>query len=97
MHIIKRKTLKDFWEKHPDSEQALKTWYAYTNSAKWDNTSDILKMFNSADFLPNNRVCFNIKGNNYRLIIKVIYKLKRVYIRFIGTHSEYDKINATSI
>ena len=87
----------DFWQKYPDAEQALKTWYGIVRRAKWQRPSDIREIFGSADFLQNNRVCFNIRGNNYRLVVKVIYELQRVYIRFIGTHSEYDRIDANTI
>ncbi|MCJ8347043.1 type II toxin-antitoxin system HigB family toxin [bacterium] len=97
MHIISRKTLKEFWTQHSDSEQALLTWFSITSQAKWESPNDIKEIFRSADFLPNDRVCFNIKGNRYRLVVKIQYKFSRVYIRFIGTHSEYDKINAVTI
>ncbi|WP_417910674.1 type II toxin-antitoxin system HigB family toxin [Candidatus Electronema sp. PJ] len=97
MNIIKRKTLLEFWEKHPDSEQAVKTWYAVVRKSSWREPAEIKKIFATADFLSNNRVCFNIKGNKYRLIVKIIYELQRVYVRFIGTHAEYDKIDANNI
>ena len=97
MHIIKRRTLKEFWQKHSDAEQPLKTWFGITKSAKWQNPSEIRQIFGTADFLQTNRVCFNITGNKYRLVVKVIYELQRVYIRFIGTHAEYDKIDANNI
>ena len=97
MHIISRSTLKEFWTKHPDAEEPLKTWFAYVRAVEWKNPSQIREMFRHADFLQNNRVCFDIGGNKYRLIVKVVYKLKRVYIRFIGTHAEYDRIDANHI
>ncbi|HLC17099.1 MAG TPA: type II toxin-antitoxin system HigB family toxin [Thermodesulfovibrionia bacterium] len=97
MHVIKRKTLKEFWQKHPDSEQAIRTWYSIVIRSKWNEPSDIKRIFANADFLQNNRVCFNLKGTKYRLIVKVIYELQRVYVRFIGTHAEYDKIDANKI
>jgi mRNA interferase HigB len=97
MHIIKRKTLKEFWLKHSDSEQAIRTWYSVVSRANWNEPSDIKRLFATVDFLQNNRVCFNIKGTKYRLVVKVIYELQRVYIRFIGTHSEYDRIDANKI
>ena len=87
----------EFRQKHPDVEQSLKTWYRIVKRAKWQNPSEIKQIFGTADFLQNNRVCFNIKGNNYRLIVKVIYDLQRVYIRFIGIHADYDKIDANTI
>lgn len=94
MRIIKRKTLADFWEKHEDSEQALKSWFNEVRHSEWKNTSDIKAKYRSADFITGSRIVFNIKGNKYRLIVEVKYKLKIVYIRFIGTHAEYDKIDA---
>lgn len=97
MHVIKRRTLMEFWQKHPDAEQALKTWYGIVRRAKWQSPSDIREIFGSADFLQDNRICFNIRGNNYRLVVKVIYELQRIYIRFVGTHAEYDKIDANTI
>jgi len=97
MHIISRRTLIEFWQKHPDAEEPLKAWFVYVKSAKWKNTAEIRSMFSHADFLENGRVCFNIGGNKYRLIVKVVYKLKRVYIRFIGTHAKYDRVDANKV
>jgi mRNA interferase HigB len=97
MHIIARKTIAVFWEIHSDSKQPLLTWFKVVKSAQWQSPSDIKDVFSTASFLQNNRVCFNIKGNDYRLIVKVLYELGRVYIRFIGTHQEYDKIDVNSI
>jgi mRNA interferase HigB len=89
--------LREFWEKHPDAEEPLKTWFRYVKTAQWESPSDVKDMFRHADFLQNNRICFNIKGKKYRLIVKVIYELQRVYIRFTGTHSAYDRIDANRI
>ena len=97
MRIIKRSTLKSFWEKHTDAQGALETWYCVAKKEKWICFTDIKKTFGSADVLPNNRVIFNIKGNAYRLIVKIHYNTKTIYIRFIGTHAEYDKIDAETI
>jgi mRNA interferase HigB len=101
MRVIKRKTLEVFWNKHVGSEQALKTWYAEASQASWKTPDDIRQKFRSADFLADNRVVFNIKGNHYRLVVKIHYASDRfvglVYIRFIGTHSEYDRIDAETI
>ena len=97
MRIIKQKTLKDFWEKHTNSEQALKAWYYEASHASWSSFADIKAKFHSADVLPGNRVVFNIKGNSYRLVVQIHYNTKVVYIRFVGTHAEYDKINAETI
>jgi mRNA interferase HigB len=97
MRIIVRKTLKDFWEKHPQAEQPLQSWYEECRHGNWKTTQDIKRSYRSADFLPDNRVVFNISGNKYRLVVKINYGYDVVYIRFIGTHAEYDKINAETI
>jgi len=97
VHIIARKTLKDFWGKHPDAEQPLRAWYSETAHSAWSYPKDIKARYPAASFLTDNRVVFNIKGNRYRLITHVRYDLGRVYIRFIGTHAEYDKVNAATI
>jgi mRNA interferase HigB len=97
VRVIARKTLKVFWSKHKDCEQQLKTWYDETVEAVWLAPKDIKVNYPSASFLVDNRVFFNIKGNNYRLIVKINYKYKMVWIRFVGTHAEYDKIDATKI
>lgn len=97
MRIIAVKTLKLFWQKHNDAEQPLKAWYAEVKSANWRSPAEIKRFYRSASILGNNRVVFNIKGNSYRLVTAVNYDFKIVYIRFIGTHKEYDKINAEEI
>jgi mRNA interferase HigB len=97
VRVISKKILRDFWNKHPDCEQQLKTWFTEAGDANWSNTRDILKIYPSASFLPGNRVVFNIKGNRYRLIVRINYDYQMVWIRFIGTHAQYDKIDATKI
>ena len=97
MRVIKRKTLQDFWEKNPLSEQPLKAWFTEAIHSTWNTPDDIKEKYGSADILPDNRVVFNIGGNKYRLIVKINYKAKVVFIRFVGTHSEYDKIDAETI
>ena len=97
MRIIAKKILREFWETHPDSEQQLKAWYQETANAEWTTPNDIKIEYPSASFLPGNRVVFNIKGNHYRLIVKINYDYQMIWIRFIGTHAEYDKINAKTI
>ncbi|ALM49389.1 addiction module toxin RelE [Flavobacterium psychrophilum] len=97
MRVITRRTLRDFWEAHADCEQQLKSWFQEASSAQWKNPSDVKKEYPSASILVDNRVVFNIKGNNYRLIVRISYDYQMVWIRFIGTHAEYDKINANEI
>lgn len=97
LRIIAKKILQEFWEKHSDSQQQLKSWYQETNEVKWSNPKQIKKEYPSASFLTDNRVVFNIKGNKYRLIVKINYEYHMIWIRFIGTHAEYDKIDATKI
>ena len=97
MRRIARKILRDFWLKHPDCEQQLKSWYNEAEIATWKTPNDIKRDYPSASILENNRIVFNIKGNNYRLIIKLNYHYQMVWIRFIGTHAQYDKIDAATI
>ena len=97
MRIIAVKTLKLFWKRHNDTEQPLKAWYAEVKAANWRSPAEIKRFYRSASILGNNRVVFNIKGNSYRLVTAVNYNFNIVYIRFIGTHKEYDKINAEEI
>lgn len=99
MRIIAIRTLRDFWEKTPyaDAEQPLKSWYAIAKNANWKTPSDIKEQFRNASFVGNNRVVFNIHGNKYRLVAAVNYPYGVIYIRFVGTHKAYDKINAEEI
>nr|WP_255594535.1 type II toxin-antitoxin system HigB family toxin [Pontibacter sp. HSC-14F20] len=89
--------MRDFWKKHADSEQQLKAWYNEAEQADWKSPNDIKKDYPSASILEDNRMVFNIKGNNYRLIVRINYNYGVVWIRFIGTHAEYDKVDATKI
>ena len=97
MRVIAKRTLRDFWSTHADSEQQLKAWYNEAEQADWKSPNDIKKDYPSASILEDNRMVFNTKGNNYRLIVRINYKYGVVWIRFIGTHAEYDKIDATKI
>ena len=97
MRVIAKKILRDFWEKHTDCEQQLKSWYQETSNAGWKNSNEIKIEYPTASIIGENRIVFNIKGNNYRLIIKINFEYQMVWIRFIGTHAEYDKINAKTI
>jgi len=97
MRVIAKKILRSFWNLHPDSEQSLRAWYAKTKFANWRTPSDVKNDYRNASFVSNNRIVFNIKGNTYRLVVALNYEFSIVYIRFIGTHSEYDKTDVTTI
>lgn len=97
MRIISRKILQEFWQTHADAEQPLKAWFKLTEFADWSSPQSVKKDYGNVSLLQDNRACFNIAGNKYRLIVKINYPYRVVYIRFIGTHSEYDKIDANTI
>ena len=96
MRVIALKTLRDFIVQHPSSKPALLAWYEEAGKAKWQKPMDIKKQFANASFVGQNRVIFNIKGNDYRLIVATAYRLGVVYIKFVGTHKQYDVINAST-
>lgn len=95
--ILAKSTLIAFWNKHPDSEQYLKTWYDIAMQAQRNSLADVKETFANASILRNSRVVFNIKGNAYRLVVKINYAMQWIFIRFTGTHKQYDKIDADSI
>jgi mRNA interferase HigB len=95
--IFSKSTLRIFWERYPDSEQYLKTWYDTAMSSEWRTPADVRKSYASASILKESRIVFNIKGNTYRLVAKFNYEKQWIFIRFIGTHSEYDRIDANEI
>jgi mRNA interferase HigB len=97
MRILSRSTLRDFWESHPDVEEPLKTWYYEASRANWQSPIDVKTAHRHASIIANNRVVFNIKGNSYRLVVAIRYDIGIIFIRFIGTHSEYDKVEAETI
>jgi len=97
VRIISRKTIREFWEKHPDAEHALEAWYHDAKRAVWKTPADIKSVYRNASFVGTDRVVFNIKGNQYRLVVAVQYQHGIIYIRFIGTHAEYNKINVVTI
>jgi mRNA interferase HigB len=97
MHIITRQKLIACWKAHPGVEKALTAWEKEVEHARWQSPDDIKARYRSADFLPGNRVVFNIKGNHYRLVVKIHYNTGVIYIRFVGTHEEYDQIDAETI
>lgn len=99
MRVIAIKTIKEFWSKpkNKDSEQALKSWFWETKKENWKTPNDIRRKYKNVSILKNNRAIFNIKGNKYRLVIAIKYEFQIIFIRFIGTHEEYDKINVEKI
>jgi mRNA interferase HigB len=97
MRVIAKKILRDFWVVHADSENQLKTWYKEASKASWINPIDIKEEYTKASILKGGRVVFNICGNKYRLVVDINYLRQWVFIRFIGTHTEYDKIDANTI
>jgi len=97
MRIVSRKTLSEYWLKHENVEDALLAWFAEASSAKWKTPAEIKKRYPSGDPVGINRFVFNIKGDHYRLVVKIHYNTSIIYIRFIGTHAEYDQINAEKI
>jgi mRNA interferase HigB len=97
LRVIAKKILRNFLIKHNDCESQLKSWFHEAQKANWKNPNEIKKEFPSASILQDNKVVFNIKGNSYRLIVKINYDYKVLWIRFIGTHKQYDKIDANTI
>jgi mRNA interferase HigB len=97
LRVIAKKILRDFWEKHSDSQQQLKAWFQEACKAEWKSPNEVKAEYPSASILADNRIVFNIKVYNYRLIVKVNFDYQMLWIRFIGTHAEYDKINADKI
>lgn len=97
MRIIAKKTLKDYWTKHANCRKELEEWYGVTCKSAWKTPIDIKQTYPKASIVGGNRVVFNIAGGNYRLVVKFAYKTQIGFIRFIGTHSDYDKINAETI
>ena len=97
MKVIAVSTLKRFWARHPDAAQPLKAWYDEAKHACWATPQDIKRHYASASFVGNNRVVFNIKGNDYRLIVAMAYRFGAVYIKFVGTHAQYNRVDAATV
>jgi mRNA interferase HigB len=97
MNVISKRTLVKFYEQHPQAKSALEVWHSDARKAVWNTPEDIKQVYASASFLKDNRVVFNIKGNDFRLIVHIDYPRHIVRVKFIGTHAEYDKINAQEI
>ena len=97
MRIIALSTLRDFWVKHPDALEPLNAWCAIVSRVRWVSPADVKEAYRNASFLGGNRVVFNIKGNDYRLVVAMHYNRQIAYVRFIGTHRQYDLINANTV
>jgi mRNA interferase HigB len=97
MRVVKGKTLRDYWERHADVRGPLEAWYEHVKRVYWATPKDVQRDYGDDVILPDDRAVFNIKGNDYRLIVKFHYKSRIIFIRFIGTHAEYDRIDATKI
>jgi mRNA interferase HigB len=98
VRIFSRSTLVQLWRKHRDAEPALRLWFSQVEKAAWNGPADVRAMFGTADFIADNRIVFDIKSNTYRLIVKVRYApLYLVFIRFVGTHAEYDRVDAATV
>jgi len=95
--ILIKKTLLTFSEKHPSSAGPLNYWYNIAKAADWNKLADIKKVFNTVDYVGNDRYVFNIKGNDFRLVAMIFFDKRTLFIRFVGTHDEYDKINCSTI
>ncbi len=97
MRIMAKRSLREFWERYPDARQPLLDWYKVVEHADWEAPRRIRERYSSASIIAGNRAVFNIKGNTYRLVVKVNYPYRVVYIRFIGTHAEYNAIDAGEV
>lgn len=98
MQVIARRTLRLFWRRHPQAEGPLRAWHAAVSRAKWNGPADVKAAFGTTvDFVADNRIVFDIGGNKYRLVVHVAYRFKRVLIKFVGPHKEYDRIDPGSV
>ncbi len=97
MRVIALATLRLFWIRHPNAEQPLRAWLDEARQARWKSPQDVKSRYASASFIGRNRVVFNIKGNDYRLVVAVAYRFQAVYIKFVGSHADYDRIDATTV
>ena len=97
MRIIAKRTLREFWERHPNARDVLESWYADVSKADWASPADVTREWPRASIVAGTRAVFRIKGNDYRLVVDIFYPGRKMYIRFIGTHAEYDLINAAEV
>ena len=97
MRIISRKALRVFWKQHPDAKEPLQSWYREVLQEDWDTPAKVKEKYGNASIVGANRVVFNIKGNTYRLVVKINYPYRIVYVRFIGTHAEYAEVDVEEV
>jgi mRNA interferase HigB len=97
MRVIAGSTLRAFWERHEDAEVPLKTWYKIIEKADWKDAHDVKKIYEDASIIGSNRIVFNIKGNKYRIVVYAVFKFRKIFIRFVGTHQQYDRIDVKTI
>ena len=97
MRIIAKRTLREFWERHANAEEPLLAWYREVVKEDWDTPAKVKEKYRSASIVGDNRVVFNIKGNDYRLVVKIHYQYRVVYVRFVGTHAEYDAVDVQEV
>ena len=97
MRIIAKKALREFWERHQDAQEPLLAWYRDVEQEDWDTPAKVKDKYRSASIVGDNRVVFNIKGNDDRLVVRINYPYRVVYIRFVGTHAEYDRIDVEEV
>ena len=97
MNVVSRRTLVEFWTLHPRAKSPLSAWYDITRAAEWRTPQDVRDDFNTVDFVGDNRVIFDIGGNNYRLVARISYRFKQVMVKFVGTHRDYDRIDPMTV
>jgi mRNA interferase HigB len=97
MRIIAKRTLREFWERHSDAEEPLLAWYREVEKEDWSQPAQVKEKYRSASIVKGSRVVFNIKGNDYRLVVRINYPYRVVYVRFVGTHGEYDAIDVEEV
>ena len=97
MRIIAKSTLQAFWRRHPDAEGSLLAWYREVLKEDWESPAKVKEKYRSSSVVGGNRVVFNIKGNDYRLVVKINYPYRMIYVRFVGTHAEYDKTDVEEV
>ena len=97
MSVISVRTLREYWQAHPETAESLQVWYHIVKAASWSNSAELKLQFGSASIINSERVVFNIRGNDHRLVVRVNYERGTVFVRFIGTHDEYDRVDVEKV